>query len=95
MELIQYLFKRFGKDISIGEAQIFKLSSRTSEISGRSSIFQTEPKRKLKKKPTLFHEEFSSVDLNYEKIKREKIIQLNGPSLKRMELTKNIDILQK
>jgi hypothetical protein len=41
-------------------------------------------KRKLKKKPTLFQEEFTPVDLHYERIKKENLLQVGGPSLKRM-----------
>jgi hypothetical protein len=51
--------------------------------------------KRLKKKPTLFQDQFSIIDLNYDKIKRAKLLPINGPSLKRMEITKNVDTLQK
>ena len=53
-----------------------------------------EEARKLKRKATLFQEQFTSMDLNYERIKREKIVPVGGPTLKRMELTKKINSLQ-
>lgn len=51
--------------------------------------------RKLKRKPTLFQDQFNVVDLNYEKIKRQKLLPIGGASLKRMEMAKNIDHLQR
>ena len=51
--------------------------------------------KRLKKKPTLFQDEFSEIDLNYDKIKKEKLLQLGGPSLKKMELAKKIENLKK
>ena len=85
LQIIQLLYKRFGKDISIGESQIFKAKAQNNHQ--KDSNFVTaipEKDKKLKKKPTLFQEQFSSMDLNYEKIKREKILPVGGPSLKRM-----------
>lgn len=79
LQLIQAIFKRFGKDISLGESQVFKFATPIIYNDEDSS------KRKQKdKKITLFQDQFSSVDKNYEIIKRTKAFQLGGPSLKRM-----------
>lgn len=55
LELIQILFKRFGKDISLGQAQIFKLTSSADNYF--DNVHQLKgTKLKLKKKPTLFQQ---------------------------------------
>jgi hypothetical protein len=43
----------------------------------------------------LFQDQFNVIDHHYEKIKRGKLLPINGPSLKRMEISKNVDNLQK
>ncbi len=63
LELIQAVFKRFGKDISIAQSKALKLSIGDKENPLNSS-------RKLKRKPTLFQQQFTTIDLNYQKIKK-------------------------
>jgi hypothetical protein len=91
IELIQVIFKRFGKDISIGESQVFKMITNEKSITER----KCNTAQRLKKKPTLFQDQFNIIDLNYDKIKRGKLLPINGPSLKRMEINKNVDNLHR
>jgi hypothetical protein len=58
--LIQVIFKRFGKDISIGESQVFKFAPNE-----KNENWEGKSGRRLKKKPTLFQEQFNVIDLNY------------------------------
>jgi hypothetical protein len=80
IELIQVIFKRFGKDISIGESQVFKLTTNERVNTER----KCNTSQRLKKKPTLFQDKFNIIDLHYDKIKKGKLLPINGPSLKRM-----------
>jgi hypothetical protein len=49
------LFKRFGKDISIGESSLFKTIS-TQEGDPAFMTAVSDSKKKLKRKPTLFQD---------------------------------------
>ena len=97
LEIIQLIYKRFGKDISIGESALFKTTHMQSAPTASPNSFLTAlPEGKqLRKKATLFQEQFTPIDLNYKKIKREKIVEVTGPTLKRMEVTKKVNDLQR
>lgn len=58
LELIQAIFKRFGKDISIAESKSLKIFICDKEN-------PHVPTHRLKRKPTLFQEQFTTIDLNY------------------------------
>ena len=70
LQLIQAIVKRFGKDISLGESQLFKFTAPNMSESDGPSIKKSTMRRKV----TLFQDEFSCVDKNYDVIKRNKII---------------------
>lgn len=54
LEIIQLLFKRFGKDISIGESKLFKTSPNFNKTPSSFLTSVQNSTKKLKRKPTLF-----------------------------------------
>ena len=88
-QLIHSMFNRFGKDISIGEAELLKVNLLRVSTEG------AEDPAESKSRAVLFQDKFTPSDLHYHSIKRNKVLQASGPTLRRMEVIKKMQTLKK
>lgn len=97
LKIIENILKRYGKKLSLIEERVIDLNPFLTQVeeSIAEKIVEQVPSPSERPKLTLMRDEYDPRDIQYEKVKGIYQQELQGPSLKQMELEKRLKMAHK